>query len=186
MSESQSRSEPTIFWVENRIGICTAVGYYIAPDILTVPVTPPSPKPKEDLHSLKKLIQTSGPSLALATRSPTEKAALRPKKTTITRWKKVYNLSDPNILLPSYWQEASSSSMESLSVEEVFTSNYYPKSWRKKLSHFIVWWIERIDLLCQGNHMRRRECSLSESFSTARCTINKWSHQCLGGSVYMR
>ena len=129
MSESQSRNEPTIFWVENRIGICTAVGYYIAPDILTVPVTPHSPKPKEDLHSLKKLIQTSGPSLALATRSPTEKAAIRrPKEATITHWRKVYNLSDPNILLPSYWQEASSSSMESLSVEEVFTSNYYPKS----------------------------------------------------------
>ena len=89
MSESQSRSEPTIFWVENRIGICTAVGYYIAPDILTVPATPPSLKPKEDLHSLKKLIQTSGPSLALATRSPTEKAAIRPKEATITHWRKV-------------------------------------------------------------------------------------------------
>ena len=130
MSASQGRNELTTFSIENRTGICTAIGFYIAPDVLIPdPATPSSPKPKEDLRSLKKLIRTSGPSLTLATRNPTtEKAVLRPKETTITHWKKVFNILDPNISLPSYWQEVSSSTMESSSVKEVCASSPYPEA----------------------------------------------------------
>ena len=58
--------------------IAIVIGFYITPDVLIPePATPSSPKPKEDLRSLKKLIWTSGPSLTLATRNPTtEKAVL--------------------------------------------------------------------------------------------------------------